>query len=974
MKKRNMDGLFKNISTCLLVWLMAIGFAFGQPPAEKKLELVFDKQQADPTAVVEISPDGKFVLIGGSESLVLWNFVTGSEKWRIRTPAEITLVKFSPDSKIFFVILKDNSFKIYDTEKGVLIRTSNEFTTQIVSMAISPDGTRLVTIEQQGRTRVWDVPTGKEVQMFEKMPNVTAVAFSPDGRYVITGHSDGVARLWNLEQDDYLIREYRGSEKAITSVAFGDALYYTRALEQFSVLTASLDGTVRLYEGRSGVESFRLVNGEAVSAIASSSYPDTLGVYLSYIAIGDRKGSIKLWKMPGIGARPASDQLPLIVDLNQQSANGASPDQTVKLTGHTDEVDAVAVTRNEKFILSHSLDSTTRIWDVTKRTEICKIVSFSGGDWAVINPEGRYDTAGKGHLKSLFWKFGDETILLSELREMYYEPNLLGKLLGYNSEPLRSILPLKDIKLYPEIIDQKFVPASGILTFKLKNRGGGIGKTEVYLNGKLVVPDARDEKLKLNPDVAGETALLTVDLKGANFLKESDNKISIVASNFIKEIGKGNIQSRGAEIFFKNEDKKEFTLPTLYAIVGGISKYDGEGINLRFAAKDAEDFSSALILGAHRLFCPKGNLNCIDKVQVKTLSTLRQKPEEQPTKENFKKAFAEIAQKAGSDDIIVIYLAGHGVSLGTGTDTYFYLTKEARSASKDDLARTFQTVAISSEELTDWLTQTEWVPGQKGIKPLKQVLILDTCAAGSAAAQLTLTAKRDLSGDQIRAIEFLKDKTGTFILMGSAADAPSYEAGKYAQGLLTYSLLQAMKGGELDAGGFIDVQKLFSYAEQKVPALAKDIGGVQKPIVSSPLGSSFTIGLMTDEEKKQIILPTPKPLMLRPLLASPPINNDPLNLIPELRKRLDAESSYEVVRQRGGKEPLLIYVDNDNFPGAVRVTGTYSVQGDKVSLKAYLIKDDKILAELPEIVAEQSKVLDELLKLVRVELSKTTVN
>jgi hypothetical protein len=59
--------------------------------------------------------------------------------------------------------------------------------------------------------------------------------------------------------------------------------------------------------------------------------------------------------------------------------------------------------------------------------------------------------------------------------------------------------------------------------------------------------------------------------------------------------------------------------------------------------------------------------------------------------------------------------------------------------------------------------------------------------------------KRDVPPDQRRAVEFLKDTTGTLILMGSAADRVSYEASKYGQGLLTYALLDGMH--ERSVGG-----------------------------------------------------------------------------------------------------------------------------------------------------------------------------
>lgn len=69
---------------------------------------------------------------------------------------------------------------------------------------------------------------------------------------------------------------------------------------------------------------------------------------------------------------------------------------------------------------------------------------------------------------------------------------------------------------------------------------------QVFVGNKLVVEDARDKKLRQNPNVPEAT--LDVDLQGTGYLKGKENKVTVVTSNYLKEIGKGNIQSRGTEI------------------------------------------------------------------------------------------------------------------------------------------------------------------------------------------------------------------------------------------------------------------------------------------------------------------------------------------------------------------------------------------------------------------------------------------
>ena len=899
--------------------------------------------KVDPVISAVFSPDGKLIASGGfNKKVSIWDAEKGRKIKTLDGKFDLFWsIKFSPDGRM--LALPDGNFAIglWEVESGRKIRTLSRHTGTIYSMDFSPDGKILASAGKDTSVKLWNVETGQEIKALKgHLEAVTSIVFSPDGKKLVSGSwnfkplsnaADKVIIVWNVETGQ-IINSAGGNSDAVYSMAI------------------SPDGRILATGGSKNIKLWSLVTGGQIAALEGD-FPGTIqSIAFSpsgkFLASGNTGGKMALWNVENKRLLKASKE-------------------------HTGEIRTIEFSPDGRFILSGSRDGMMKLWDLEKDNNTATLTSLGEDDWIVVDADGRFD-ASENAFNFMHYAYGLEIINLEQLKEMYYEPGLLQKIMGFSQEPLRPIVALEDIKLYPEILEQKFDRNAEKLTIKLKNRGGGIGETRVLVNGKLAVDDARDAKLRANPNVAdGEIVTLNVDLRGASYLKGGENKITVVTSNYLKAIGKGNIQSRGSELLFVNNEKKEeYKLPSLYAVVGGVSDYDGDQIDLRFAAKDAETFSDALSLGAKRLFCPKEKPNCLDKVQITTLSTSGREGTIQPTKENFRKAFAEIAKRAKPEDIVVIYMAGHGVSFGAGTDTYFYLTKEARSASKEDLAKVFQTTAISSTELTDWLTLEEWQTGEKGIKALKQVLILDTCAAGTAASQLALTKKRDLSGDQIRAIEFLKDKTGTFVLMGSTADAPSYEASQYGQGLLTYSLLQAMKGAELDRGEFIDVRKLFSYAEKEVPKMAENIGGVQKPIVSAPLGKTFVIGQMTENEKKQINLPSSKPLMLRPLFINPETGDDDLKLIPQLRKRFDAESSYEVVRQRGGKEPILIYVDDDGFPGGIKITGTYTVAGGEVKIKAFLRRDNKTIAALPEITASKGEIVDKLFGVIQTELSR----
>jgi uncharacterized caspase-like protein len=485
--------------------------------------------------------------------------------------------------------------------------------------------------------------------------------------------------------------------------------------------------------------------------------------------------------------------------------------------------------------------------------------------------------------------------------------------MGFDKEPLRDISAFKSVRLFPQVEYVAPAPGSTKLTVRLTNRGGGIGRVRVLVNGKEITADARGPR----PDPQATRAELSVDLAGAAIKAGQPNTIEVLAWN-----AEGYLSSRGAKLVWTPEGQPATKPPEVYAVVGGISTYSSSSINLRYAAKDAEDFAKALALGSKRLFGA-------DKVHLAVLSTSGNAGTIAPTKANFRKAF-EAARKAKPEDLFIVYLAGHGVALRLSgdNDTYCYLAQEARSTDLTDPAVRAAS-SITSDEMVEWIKQ---------VPALKQVMILDTCAAG--AAQAKLSESRNLSSDQIRAIERLKDRTGFHVLMGSAADKVSYETSQFSQGLLTYALLEGMKGAALLKDEFIDVSKLFQYAADRVPELARSIrlGGVQKPVITAPKGgASFEVGQLKREDKEAIALASALPLILRPVFVNAEQGFDDLELMAAVRRRLD-EESFTVVRG-DVRTPAVVYVDADELPMALRPSGTYRVEGDRVKVTVNLVRD-----------------------------------
>lgn len=204
--------------------------------------------------------------------------------------------------------------------------------------------------------------------------------------------------------------------------------------------------------------------------------------------------------------------------------------------------------------------------------------------------------------------------------------------------------------------------------------------------------------------------------------------------------------------------------------------------------------SKALAFGARRLFCGEEikNKKPCERVHLRTLTTEKQAQfppptdipidfkRHAPTKQNLKDVFNEIAARARPEDVVVIYLSGHGTAIkhpeaaekSAFQDMYLYPTSEATTIDAEQLKnKTIREPAtVSSLEFSDWVNQ---------IKAKKKAMIFDTCAAGNIEkSDLTALTKSD-DALQIRALDRLGERTGFYILMGSAANAVSYEAGNY---------------------------------------------------------------------------------------------------------------------------------------------------------------------------------------------------
>jgi len=531
------------------------------------------------------------------------------------------------------------------------------------------------------------------------------------------------------------------------------------------------------------------------------------------------------------------------------------------------------------------------------------------GGWTASDLAGRFDGSDGGDSIGLHWVVGDEVLALQQLRARFYHPALLGRVLEKGAEALRPVEGLDEVALHPGLrITQG---PDGIHHLDLSDRGGGIGPVQVLLNGKEIHADARAlaQDAQSTPDLR-----LSLDLREhSHALPGVDNRLEVRAFN-----AQGYLSGRGFRDYApapaRSEDPE---LPAFHGIFVGVSDYAEEAIDLRYGDRDARDMAQAIGLGARAYFGE-------DQVHLHLLTSDSEDPAQLPTRANIARVFEEV-RKAASTDVLFVYLAGHGVSMGGAGGDYWYLTRDAAELGLSDPVLRAQ-VAVSSAELTSWFAA---VPANK------QALIADTCASGRLAEQLV--ASRGMSASQQRRLERMKDQTGTWVLAGAAASASSYEDYRYGGGVLTQALLLGMRGPALREGGYVDIGTLFAHARNAVPQLAAAMRTSQEPVVLTGGALSIEVGRLSPEDQAQVPVRGRATLVGRPTFMSMPAMDDPLGLEAAL-----AQALRDVSEADAG----IVFVDAGEATRAVKLRGTYTLSDDTVSVTAVVDLPDGSRQEL----------------------------
>lgn len=176
-------------------------------------------------------PDGKWLATADNADVVCWDLATGKEAKTFRMKGQVYSTAFRHDGKL--IAAGGGGVKVWDVESGkLLVNDLND--TFVMRVIFSPDGKYLAAAtwgDPKGTVVIWETATGKQVRTMKcSTAQVVDLAFSPDGKRVVSVGMGKclpdltAAQVWDTDTGRLLCLLDTGTGERTISVAISPVL------------------------------------------------------------------------------------------------------------------------------------------------------------------------------------------------------------------------------------------------------------------------------------------------------------------------------------------------------------------------------------------------------------------------------------------------------------------------------------------------------------------------------------------------------------------------------------------------------------------------------------------------------------------------------------------------------------------------------------------------------------------------------
>lgn len=278
-------------------------------------------------------------------------------------------VAVSPDGSRMITANRDHTARLWDIASGQCLMVFHGHTDELRRAAFTNDGRYAATCANDGTLRLWNCTTGACVLVLNgHKGNVTAITVSPDDKYLVSGGADGTLRLWSLPSGacDHVVTPTGGPIARALITKDGGTL-----------VTLDSNGTVYRWAFPDVRKPFRIIEGRFPNRVGDIALAGDgklvgaawKGLYCFDMRTGaqERYFPLEPCKPYRIAATPDGTRFVVCCHFKTilvvKAGSGTIERQ---FGGHNDDITDMALSSDGKILCTASLDWTCRIWDIRR--------------------------------------------------------------------------------------------------------------------------------------------------------------------------------------------------------------------------------------------------------------------------------------------------------------------------------------------------------------------------------------------------------------------------------------------------------------------------------------------------------------------------------------------------------------------------------------------------------------------------------
>ncbi|MEG0915869.1 MAG: caspase family protein [Myroides sp.] len=437
-----------------------------------------------------------------------------------------------------------------------------------------------------------------------------------------------------------------------------------------------------------------------------------------------------------------------------------------------------------------------------KLKNLYSLVPMSGKEYMFYTDQGYYIST-KEAAKNLQFKLNEKLYSFEQFDLIYNRPDLVLKEMKSTNTDL--------IKMYEKAFQKRIKRQN----YSISNLSGAAPTIEVINKNKLFETNKNSFTLEIKADAKTDRLSKIIIKVNDNPYKEipTTSTSSSITENIILNKGSNSIEvyavnsknirgiSEKTNILYKTEEVKS---PKVYFFGIGVSNYNNDKFNLKYASKDIKDMVIALTERYKNI-----DINLLLDKDV--------------TIENIKKIKQKLAQ-TNTDDLVIISFCGHGV-LDKDYNWYFathdldFENPEKRGFSYNELVELTNNSKSRQKLITIDACHSGEIDSEQQETDIAQDINHENDTLTDTESKIAVTKRGAIARKTTKdggttsfalmkqMFSELESANGTIVISASGGKEYAFEGGSYKNGVFTYSILNLLYNSVWNTLKISDLQR-----------------------------------------------------------------------------------------------------------------------------------------------------------------------